>query len=95
MSRDPLNFHDVNLIDKRGTKRIEVQQMCSLAIRNFTSMINYSTLDLRNFSKRDLDSGNQLESMHFRTLISNHLTWHINYRVELLPWRDVDKKHFN
>ena len=53
------------------------------------SVLNHSTLEFRDFSKRAPGSWNYVRSTYFWTLIPNHPTWR---RVKMLPWPVIGKK---
>ena len=54
-----------------------------------SSVLNHSTLEFRDFSKREPGSWFHVRSTYFWTLIPNHPTWR---RVEMLPRQVIGKK---
>ena len=53
------------------------------------SVLNHSTLEFRDFSKRAPGSWTYVRSTYFWTLIPNHPTWR---RGKMLPWQVIGKK---
>ena len=63
---------------QRMTKKTLVWAVIALTSNQTlqTSVLNHSTVDLQDFSRRPPDSWNHHRPMYFRTLIPNHPPWH-------------------